>query len=163
TFQRAASSWRTNSRPMPREAPRMSAVGMTLRMGWSFVSRRLAAAYALSFFAPSPLQGEGWDGGRRLEIRLTFVKHSNPPPSPPPNPPPARGREHFTVTVAEFPRCARNDKSAQLNRHRRRFPPANAQRCHAELAAGLLQGTDQRDDDARTGGADGMAERASAA
>src|SRR5450830_950725 len=53
--------------------------------------------------------------------------------------------------------------SGQLDADGRRFAAADAQRRHAALAAAVLQRAQQRDDDARAGGADRVAQRAGAA
>ena len=34
--------------------------------------------------APSPLQGEGWDGGVRFEYHFCYLPHFHPHPNPPP-------------------------------------------------------------------------------
>src|SRR5271156_1436694 len=53
--------------------------------------------------------------------------------------------------------------SYRFQRDCRRFAPTYAQRCDAALEAALVEGVEQRRDDARPRGADRMAERAGAA
>src|SRR5262245_36672953 len=58
---------------------------------------------------------------------------------------------------------ARASKSDQLHRQGRGLAATDAQRRHALLQAALLQRAQQRDHDARTAGADGVAQGAGAA
>src|SRR5690348_701936 len=52
--------------------------------------------------------------------------------------------------------------SEYLHGHGRRFPATDAQRCHAALQVTGLECMDQRHQDTRAGGADGVTERAGA-
>src|SRR5579863_9346121 len=66
----------------------------------------------------------------------------------------------MTMDVSRFMAFSRSD---QFHRHRRRLSTTYAERRDAALAAGSLEGVDERHQDARTARADGVAEGAGAA
>src|SRR3990172_13128920 len=86
---RSASEWTTTVRiPSSRHA-RWIRSAISPRLAIRIFSNIIHTVSQNSKGTPSPLTGEGWDGGENV------ASHGNPHPPPPPPPPPGGGKAFF--------------------------------------------------------------------